>query len=71
METGKFRLSEANPLVYVHGGYFELGPKIRKFGWSVEKNRSRPRKNPKISHEETPFINRFITSCPVRLQHEE
>lgn len=26
-ETGKFELSEANPLVYVHGGYFELGPK--------------------------------------------
>ena len=39
-ETGKFELSEANTLVYVHGGYFELGPKIGKFGWSVEKNRS-------------------------------
>ena len=39
-ETGKFELSEANSLVYVHGGYFELGPKIGKFGWSVEKNRS-------------------------------
>jgi len=39
-ETGKFELSEAYPLVYVHGGYFELGPKIGKFGWSVEKNRS-------------------------------
>ena len=39
-ETEKFELSEANPLVYVHGGYFELGPKIGKFGWSVEKNRS-------------------------------
>ena len=39
-ETGKSELSEANPLVYVHGGYFELGPKIGKFGWSVEKNRS-------------------------------
>ena len=39
-ETGKFELSEANQLVYVHGGYFELGPKIGKFGWSVEKNRS-------------------------------
>ena len=40
-ETGKFELSRANPLVYVHGGYFELGPKIGKFGWSVEKNRMR------------------------------
>ena len=39
-ETGRFELSEANPLVYVHGGCFELGPKIGKFGWSVEKNRS-------------------------------
>ena len=40
-ETRKFELSQANPLVYVHGGYFELGPKIGKFGWSVEKNRMR------------------------------
>ena len=39
-ETGKFEVSEANTLVYVHGGYVELGPKIGKFGWSVEKNRS-------------------------------
>jgi flavin reductase (DIM6/NTAB) family NADH-FMN oxidoreductase RutF len=36
-ETGKFELAETNPLVYVHGGYFELGAKIGKFGWSVEK----------------------------------
>lgn len=36
-ETGKFMLSETNPLVYVHGGYYELGDKIGKFGWSVEK----------------------------------
>ena len=40
-ETGKFELSQAKPMVYVHGGYFELGPKIGKFGWSVEKNRMR------------------------------
>jgi flavin reductase (DIM6/NTAB) family NADH-FMN oxidoreductase RutF len=36
-ETGKFELADSNPLVYVHGGYFELGKKIGKFGWSVEK----------------------------------
>ena len=46
-ETGKFELSEANPLVYVHGGYFELGPKIGKFGWSVEKNRSQTKEKSK------------------------
>jgi len=36
-QTGKFELAETNPLVYVHGGYYELGEKIGKFGWSVEK----------------------------------
>ena len=38
-ETGKLELAEANPLVYVHGGYYELGSKIGKFGWSVEKKK--------------------------------
>ena len=38
--TGKLELAEANPLVYVHGGYYELGNKIGKFGWSVEKNKN-------------------------------
>ena len=38
-ETGKFELAESNLLVYAHGGYFELGPKIGKFGWSVEKKK--------------------------------
>ena len=36
-ESGKFELAESNPLVYVHGGYYELGSKIGKFGWTVEK----------------------------------
>ncbi|MEG1119044.1 MAG: flavin reductase family protein [Bacteroidales bacterium] len=38
-DTGTFDLSESNPLVYLHGGYFELGKKIGKFGWSVEKKK--------------------------------
>ncbi|MGL4520863.1 MAG: flavin reductase family protein [Phocaeicola sp.] len=40
-ETGKFELADSNPLVYVHGGYFELGPKIGKFGWSVQKKKNK------------------------------
>ena len=36
-ETGKLQLAETNPLVYVHGGYYELGNYIGKFGWSVER----------------------------------
>lgn len=40
-ETGKFELADAEPLVYLHGGYVELGKKIGKFGWSVEKKKKR------------------------------
>jgi flavin reductase (DIM6/NTAB) family NADH-FMN oxidoreductase RutF len=38
-ETGKLELAETNPLVYLHGGYYNLGDKIGKFGWSVEKKK--------------------------------
>lgn len=39
-ETGKFDLAASNLLSYVHGGYYELGDKVGKFGWSVEKNKT-------------------------------
>lgn len=38
-QNGKFELAEALPLVYVHGNYYNLGNKIGKFGWSVEKKK--------------------------------
>lgn len=38
-ETGAFDLAKADPLVYLHGNYFNLGEKIGKFGWSVEKKK--------------------------------
>ena len=38
-ENGKWDLAASHPLVYLHGGYFGLGKKIGKFGWSVEKKR--------------------------------
>ena len=38
-ETGKLELAESNLLVDVHGGYYGLGEKIGKFGWSVEKKK--------------------------------
>ena len=31
--------AQSNLLVYVHGGYYGMGPKIGKFGWSVEKKK--------------------------------
>lgn len=36
-ESGAFSFAETKPLVYSHGDYFEMGKKIGKFGWSVEK----------------------------------
>ncbi|KAA6306853.1 hypothetical protein EZS27_041482, partial [termite gut metagenome] len=38
-ETGKMGLAETHPLVFVHGNYYDLGDKIGKFGWSVEKKK--------------------------------
>ncbi len=38
--TNAFDLAGANPLVYCHGNYFELGKKIGKFGFSVEKKKN-------------------------------
>ena len=38
-ETGKFELSDADPLVYLQGGYYGLGKKIGKLGWTVEKKK--------------------------------
>jgi flavin reductase (DIM6/NTAB) family NADH-FMN oxidoreductase RutF len=37
--TGKFDLAASLPLVYSHGEYFALGPRVGKFGWSVEKKK--------------------------------
>ena len=41
LQTGKLELAVANPLVYVHGGYYELGSKIGRFGWSVQKKKKK------------------------------
>lgn len=37
--TGKFDLESAIPLVYNHGAYYELGKKVGKFGFAVEKKK--------------------------------
>ncbi len=38
-ETGKFDLNLSRLISYSHGEYFELGKKIGKFGYSVEKKK--------------------------------
>jgi flavin reductase (DIM6/NTAB) family NADH-FMN oxidoreductase RutF len=42
--TGRFDMQQAGLLAYSHGHYYELGKKIGKFGWSVEKKK-RKKKN--------------------------
>lgn len=37
--TGNFELAAANPIVYIHGKYYQTGKKIGKFGFSVEKKK--------------------------------
>ncbi len=40
-KTGAFALDKANPICYSHGQYFTLGKRIGKFGFSVEKKKTR------------------------------
>ncbi len=39
--TGKFNINETGLVVYSHGEYFLLGEKLGKFGYSIQKNKSR------------------------------
>ena len=41
--TGAFSLQKAKPICYSHGHYFEVGKKIGKFGYAVEKKKKRRR----------------------------
>jgi flavin reductase (DIM6/NTAB) family NADH-FMN oxidoreductase RutF len=36
-KTGALDLRQTNPIAYTHGSYYESGPKIGKFGYSVQK----------------------------------
>ena len=40
-ESGRFNLDRAGLITYSHGEYFELGKKLGKFGFSVEKRKKK------------------------------
>lgn len=40
-EKGAFDISKCDLIAYANGGYYKLGKKIGKFGYSVEKNKNR------------------------------
>ena len=44
-EKGSFDISKCNLIAYANGGYYELGKKIGKFGYSVEKKKKKKQKN--------------------------
>ncbi len=44
-ELGKFHLSQANPIVYSHGEYYNLGKKLGTFGYSVKKTQKKARQH--------------------------
>lgn len=43
-ETGKFNLNSSGLVSYSHGEYFELGKKLGKFGYSVQKKNKNTRR---------------------------
>lgn len=43
-EKGAFDISKCNLIAYANGGYYELGKKIGKFGYSVEKKKKSSKK---------------------------
>ena len=44
-EKGSFHLEDAQPLVYSHGTYFDLGKALGTFGYSVRKKKGRAKKH--------------------------
>ena len=40
-EKHSFNLALAEPIVYSHGEYYQMGQKLGKFGYSVQKKRSK------------------------------
>lgn len=48
-KSGKFHLSKSNPLVYLHGGYYETGKELGTFGYSVRRKKTKKKK--RMRHE--------------------
>ena len=44
-ENGAFDISKCELIAYANGGYYVLGKKIGKFGYSVEKKKTKARRN--------------------------
>ena len=54
-KNGAFDISKCNLIAYSNGGYYLLGKKIGKFGYSVEKKKHKSISNKKIIKETTNY----------------
>lgn len=50
-ESGAFDISKCDLIAYANGGYYELGKKIGKFGYSVEKKKTKEANAKKESYK--------------------
>jgi flavin reductase (DIM6/NTAB) family NADH-FMN oxidoreductase RutF len=46
-DTGRFLLNKSDPISYLHGKYYSTGKLIGKFGYSVQKKKSKGSRNQK------------------------
>ena len=46
-EKGAFDISKCDLIAYANGGYYQLGKKVGKFGYSVEKKKNKIEKSKK------------------------
>lgn len=46
-ETGRFGFEESKPICYSHGEYYGLGKRLGKFGYSVEKKKTKAKRKMK------------------------
>jgi len=64
-EKGAFDISKCNLMAYANGGYYPLGKKIGKFGFSVQKKKKMGRNNWHIGQ----FVIQYLSVCrDIRLK---
>ncbi len=54
-ESGAFDISKCDLIAYANGGYYELGKKIGKFGYSVEKKKTKEANAKKESYKKESY----------------
>lgn len=57
-EKGAFDISKCNLIAYSNGGYYSLGKKIGRFGYSVQKNKIKNQKEKECNKPKTDKYNK-------------